>query len=464
MRRTADPMRLLSVEPRRVIRPVRPLRRFAAASWLAALVLVFSALLAFAPAPARADLQVLITRGVTNPVPIAVVPFAQVPQDGGFDVAAVVQHDLTGSGRFRLMARADMRAMPTTAAQVQAADWRAAGNDYVVVGRVSSPANGVLDVDCDLINTVTGQPVGSQRFVASAASLRNAAHQVSDFIYQKILGVRGAFATRIAYVSLIGQPPMQRYQLIVADADGENPRVILESPRPITSPAWSADGQWIAYVSFENRLSAVYVQRLSTGERRLVSARAGVNDAPAFSPDGKQLALTLSGSGGNLDIWLLDLASQRLTRLTNDPSIDTEPAWSPDGRSIYFTSDRAGGPQIYKLDVDNPSRVQRITFGSSYDAHAAVSPDGKRIAFVTQDGGNYRIAVKDLASGAVSVLTHGHLDQSPSFAPNGVTIIYSGRDGDVDTLQTVSVDGLVTQRLNSNQGDVREPAWGPFAH
>ncbi len=442
----------------------RAVRRLAAApSLLLAVALLLGSVPLLAPGVARADLQVLITRGVSNPIPIAVVPFAQTPADGGFDVAAVVQHDLQSSGRFRPMARQDMRATPSTAAQVQVADWRAAGNDYVLVGRMSSPSAGVLDVDCDLINTATGQPVGSKRFVANVSSLRNAAHQVSDFVYQQILGVRGAFATRIAYVSLTGAPPMQRYQLIVADADGENPHVIFDSPRPIMSPAWSADGQWIAYVSFENRLSAVYVQRLSTGERRLVSARAGVNDAPAFSPDGKQLALTLSGSGGNLDIWLLDLATQQLTRLTDDPSIDTEPAWSPDGQSIYFTSDRAGGPQIYKLDVANPARVERITFGSSYDAHPVVSPDGKRIAFITLDGNNYRIAVQDLASGTVTVLSHGHLDQSPSFAPNGATIIYTSRDGDMDSLQTVSVDGLVTQHL-SDQGGVREPVWGPFTN
>ncbi len=457
--RSTDPLRL--VTSLGMSRAARSPRRCSAPYWGAALGVLLAALLVLAPGAARADLQVLVTKGVSNPIPIAVVPFAQVPQDGGFDVAAVVQHDLTGSGRFQPMPRAQMRATPSSAAQVQAADWRASGDDYVLVGRVSSGANGMLDVDCDLVNTVTGQTVGSQRFVASAASLRNAAHQVSDFVYQKILGVRGAFATRIAYVSLTGQPPMQRYQLIVADADGENPRVILESPRPIMSPTWSADGQWIAYVSFENRLSAVYVQQLNTGQRRLVSARAGVNDAPAFSPDGRQLALTLSGSGGNLDIWLLDLATQRLTRLTDDPSIDTEPAWSPDGRSIYFTSDRAGGPQIYKLDVDNPSRVERITFGSSYDAHPVVSPDGKRIAFITLDGSDYRIAVQDLASGTVTVVSHGHLDQSPSFAPNGATIIYTSRDGDTDTLQTVSVDGQVTQRL-SDQGGVREPVWGPF--
>jgi TolB protein len=430
---------------------------------LLAAALTLAALLAFAPGPARADLQVTITRGVSNPVPIAVVPFAQVPQQGGFDVATVVQSDLTRSGRFKLMVRSDMRATPSAAAQVQVADWRAAGNDYVLVGRVSSPSSGVLDVDCDLVNTATGQTVGSQRFVANAASLRNAAHQVSDFVYLKILGVRGAFATRIAYVAVTGEPPMQRYQLIVADADGDNPHVIFESERPITAPTWSPDGQWIGYVSFQNRLSAVYVQRLSTGQQQLVSARAGVNDAPAFSPDGKQLALTLSGSGGNLDIWLLDLATQRLTRLTDDPAIDTEPAWSPDGRSIYFTSDRAGGPQIYKLDLANPSRVQRITFGSSYDARPQISPDGRNLAFITLDGNNYRIAVQELSSGTVTVLSHGHLDQSPSFAPNGASIIYASRDGDMDTLQTVSVDGLVTQRL-SDQGGVREPVWGPFTN
>jgi len=456
--------------PRRRRRPL-PTRRlpslqrlYTAAMRLGCPVLLLAAL-GLVAAPAHADLQVRITKGVTDPIPVAVVPFAHVPADGGFDVAAVVQQDLSSSGRFRLMPRQSMQAAPTSASQVLSADWKALGEDYVLVGRVSSPSPGVLDVDCDLVNTATGQPVGSQRFIADSASLRNAAHQVSDFVYQKILGVRGAFATRIAYVTVQGEPPNRSYRLVVADADGENPRVILESGQPIMSPAWSADGQWIAYVSFENRLPAVYVQRVSSGERRLVSARAGVNGAPAFSPDGKRLALTLSGSGGNLDIWVLDLSTQHLTRLTDDPAVDTEPAWSPDGSSIYFTSDRAGGPQIYRISVTNPNRIQRITFGSSYDARPVVSPDGKQLAFVTLDGKNYRIALQDLASGTVTVLSHGRLDQSPSFAPNGATIIYDGRDTDADTLQTVSVDGLVTQRLkSSDQGQVREPVWGPFMH
>ena len=424
--------------------------------------LLLGVAMGLAAAPARADLQVLITRGVTDPIPIAIVPFARaVPADGGFDVAAVVQHDLESSGRFRAMQRHDMLSTPTSANDVQAADWKAAGNDYVVVGRVTATSASELDVECDLINIQTGSRV-SQKFIANSASLRNAAHLVSDFIYSKILGVRGAFATRIAYVTVHGQPPSQHFQLIVADADGENPKVILESAQPIMSPSWSPDEQWLAYVSFENRLSGVYVQKVHTGERQLVSARVGVNGAPAYSPDGTHLALTLSGAGGNLDIWLLDLSTQGLTRLTDDPAVDTEAAWSPDGKSLYFTSDRAGGPQIYKLDIAQPKRVERITFGSAYNARPRVSPDGKKLAYVTREGGNYRIAVQDLASGTVSVLSHGSLDESPSFAPNGALIIYAGRDGEVGTLQTVSVDGLVTQRLKSDQGEVREPVWGPF--
>jgi len=413
--------------------------------------------------PAQAVLQIDITQGVTDPIPVAIVPFARaVPADGGFDVAAVVQHDLEGSGRFRAMARRDMLSQPTRAADVQAASWHAAGNDYTIVGRVSADGGGGLTIEFDLINVLTGQRLGGQRITATAATLRNAAHRVADFVYEKILGTRGAFATRIAYVAVEGQPPAQRFQLIVADADGENARIVLDSRQPIMSPAWSADGQWLAYVSFENRASSVYVQRVRTGERRQVSARVGVNGAPAWSPDGARLALTLSGSGGNLDIYVLELATQQLTRLTNNPAIDTEPAWSLDGRSLYFTSDRAGGPQIYRLEVADPTRVQRVSFGTAYNARPRVSPDGRALAFVTREDARFRIALQDLASGAVRPLSAGSLDESPSFAPNGAMLIYASHDSGRGALATVSVDGLVSQRLKSDQGDVREPVWGPF--
>jgi TolB protein len=413
--------------------------------------------------PAHATLDIEITSGVRDPVPIAVAPFAHATQADSLDVAQVIEHDLQGSGRFRALPRPQMPAQPSSADQVNAPLWKQAGSDYVVVGRVVDAGGGQLGVEFDLVNTLSGAKLATQRFVGAPGALRNAAHRVSDAVYQKILGVRGAFATRIAYVAVDGAPPAQHYQLIVADADGENQHLILESRFPLMSPAWSPDGQWLAYVSFETKHSAVYVQLVRTGERRLVSARAGVNGAPAWSPDGKSLALTLGGSGGNPDIYVLDLATQGLTRLTDDPAIDTEPSWAPDGRSLYFTSDRAGSPQIYQVPLQSGAHPKRITFTGNYNARPQLSPDGKQLAMVTLDNGNYRIAVQDLASGTVHVLSRGHLDESPSFAPNGATLIYSEREASRGTLATVSTDGLTGERLKAAGAEIREPAWGPFA-
>jgi TolB protein len=386
-----------------------------------------------------------------------------VPADGGLDVAQVIQHDLEGSGRFKALSRDRMPATPTRPDGVSPADWKSAGSDYVVVGRLSAIEGGQVAVDFDLLNTLTGQRVVGQRFIGTPTALRNAAHRVSDVVYEKILGIRGAFATRIAYVAVDGQPPAQKYQLIVADADGENQHLVLESRFPLMSPAWSPDGQWLAYVSFETKHSAVYVQLVRTGERRQVSARAGINGAPSWSPDGHKLALTLGGSNGNPDIYVLDLGSQSLTRITDDPAIDTEPAWSPDGKYLYFTSDRAGSPQIYRIGATPGDKPKRITFTGNYNARPRVSPDGSLLAMVTMDSGNYRIAVQDLGNGTQRVLSRGHLDESPSFAPNGATLIYAQREANAGSLATVSVDGLTGLRLKAEQGEVREPAWGPFS-
>jgi TolB protein len=420
--------------------------------------------LACAVPAARAELQIEITSGVRDPVPIAIVPFAHAGAvESELDVADVVQHDLEGSGRFRALPRDRMPATPSRANEVASPAWKAVGSDYVVVGRTTALDNGGLAVDFELVNTLTGARLAGQRFTGTPGAMRNAAHRVSDVIYQKILGVRGAFATRIAYVAVQGEAPTQHYQLIVADADGANQHVILESRFPLMSPAWSPDGQWLAYVSFETKHAAVYVQLVRTGERRQVSARAGVNGAPAWSPDGHKLALTLGGSAGNPDIYVLDLSTQDLTRVTDDPAIDTEPEWAPDGKSLFFTSDRAGSPQIYQIGVNAGAHPKRLTFGGNYNARPRVSPDGAQLAMVTLDNGNYRIALQDLARGTVRVLSHGHLDESPSFAPNGATLIYSEREGSRGSLATVATDGLTGLRLKASQGEVREPAWGPFS-
>ena len=423
------------------------------------------ACLMWAMPAARAELQIEITSGVRDPVPIALVPFARAegaPTD--VDVADIVQHDLEGSGRFRALPRERMPATPSRAEAVASPAWKAVGTDYVVVGRTSALDNGRLAVDFELVNTLTGARLAAQRFTGASGAMRNAAHRVSDVIYQKILGVRGAFATRIAYIAVQGEAPSQHFQLIVADADGANQHMVLESRFPLMSPAWSPDGQWLAYVSFETKHAAVYVQLVRSGERRQVSARAGVNGAPAWSPDGHKLALTLGGSGGNPDLYILDLASQDLTRITDDPAIDTEPEWAPDGKSLYFTSDRAGSPQVYQIGVHSGARPKRLTFSGNYNARPRVSPDGSQLAMVTLDNGNYRIASPGSCQwhGATSCRT-GISTNHRAFAPNGATLIYSERESSRGSLATVSTDGLTGLRLKASQGEVREPAWGPFS-
>ena len=411
-----------------------------------------------------AALVVEVTHGQNDAIPIAVVPFnSPTEAAGSFDVAQLVSGDLARSARFKTMDRKDMIDQPHVGASVQFDDWRRLNNDYIVVGQLQTQDADRYNIVFELYNVLTKERLLIYQISANKAGLRLASHQVADMVYQKILGVRGAFATRIAYVAVLGRLPTRSYRLIVADADGENPRVVMQSNEPLMSPAWSPDGQSLAYVSFEDRLPSIYVQVLKSGERRRVSARAGVNQAPAFSPDGSKLALTLSTRDGNLDIYTLDLATQALTRITDDPSIDTEAQWSKDGQSIYFTSDRAGGPQIYRVGVKPGDKPRRITFQGAYNARPRVSPDESQLTFVTQEDGAYRIATMDLRGrGDVQVLTKGRFDVSPSYAPNGAVILYASRDRGRGVLAIVSSDGRVQEKLVSNDGEVQEPAWSPF--
>jgi TolB protein len=408
----------------------------------------------------HAQLRLDITEGVRDAVPIAVVPFGGQAEGGPNDMAAVISGDLRLSGRFAPLDRQDMVARPTTGSEVRFQDWRLLKSDYLVVGRLVGDG-GTNAVAFELFNVQTGQSLLAESVQIVGQGQRAAAHRIADLVFERLTGIPGAFSTRIAYVSVDGTPPKQRHRLMVADADGYNPRTITESTEPIMSPAWSPDGQSLAYVSFETKTSAIYVQRLATGERRRVSARAGINGAPAFSPDGQRLAVTLSRDG-NLDIYLLELATQVLTRVTTDDAIDTEAAWSPDGQSLYFTSDRAGNAQIYRVDLDAAKQAQRVTFTNGYNARPRVAPGGNELAMVTLDRGGYRIAVMDLKTRALRVLTDGRQDESPSFAPNGATLIYASESRGQGDLALVSSDGRYRERLRSDSGDVREPAWSPF--
>jgi TolB protein len=413
--------------------------------------------------PARAQLHIEITSGVERPTPIAIVPFGwQGPAPVPFDLAGLVTQDLANSGRFDPIATSDMVSRPTRPLDVNFQDWRLVDVDELLIGRLSEPSSGNYTIEFNLFNVLRGEQELGFRLTASADNLRAAGHRIADMVFEELTGIKGVFSTRIAYVTDSREEGPQRYRLIVADADGANARVVTASPQPLMSPAWSPDGRRLAYVSFEGSQSAIYVQTLRTGTRQRASARAGINGAPAFSPDGRMLALTLSQQEGNVDVYTLDLATQVLRRITENPAIDTEPVWDHAGRNIYFTSDRAGGPQIYRVAAEPGGRAERVTFEGSYNARPRVSPDGESLAVVHLDRDNYRIAVVDIDTGLTQVLSRGSLDESPSFAPNGDTVIYATRASGEGVLASVSTDGRIRQQIESVEGDVREPVWSPF--
>ncbi|MEO0423233.1 MAG: Tol-Pal system beta propeller repeat protein TolB [Pseudomonadota bacterium] len=420
------------------------------------------AALCFASLSAQAQLVIEITKGEANATPVAIVPFATNGVPVELDVAAVVDADLTRSGRFAPIDRADMLARPSSGTEVDFGDWRLLGVDAIVVGRLARGNEDTVQIEFEVFDVVRAQQLLAYRIVAERAQLRTAAHLVADQVYEALTGTAGVFATRIAYITKDGGPGSERYRLFVADADGENALAVFDSPAPIMSPSWSPAGHRLAFVSFQDDRSAIYVQELATGEQTRVSSRQGVNSAPAWSPDGNKLALALSDGNGDLDIHVLNVATQELQQVTRSRGIDTEPVWSRDGRTLYFTSDRAGGPQIYRADVYS-GKTERVTFEGAYNARPRLSPDESRLAMVHNDGGNYRIAVLDLRSRALQVLTDGRLDESPSFAPNGSMIIYATQDEGAGVLAAVAVDGSVQQRLASQGRDVREPVWGPLA-
>ena len=413
---------------------------------------------------ASAQLEFDVTGFVGKRTPIAVVPFGWEgqEQEAPYDIDGVIAADLNRSGRFRPIPDNDMLQKPTASVEIDFDDWAILNVEAIVIGKLTQTGANAYSLQFQAFDVFTRQQLIGYRMPTSRGTMRQAAHRAADMIYEKLTGIPGVFGTKVAYVSATGTSENERrYSLVVSDMDGENQFTIMDSTDPIMSPAWSPDSRQLAYVSFEGNVSTIFVQTLRTGNRIKVSSRAGINGAPAFSPDGRQLVLTLGGVDGNLDIHTLDLASRQLKRLTTNRAIDTEGSWSPDGRMIYFTSDRGGSPQIYRVSVDGGT-PERITFEGSYNARPRLSPDGSKLAMVTLDRGNYRIGLLELDSRDLLILSTGNQDESPSFAPNSDSLIYATRQRSNGVLEMVSADGLVRQRLGSAAGDIREPVWSPF--
>jgi TolB protein len=406
--------------------------------------------------PARAQLTIEIIGGGANQIPVAVLPFAGesvLPQS----ITEIVEQDLTRSGRFRTLFVGGVNPPPTEMSQVNFADWKSRLADALVIGQAQKLADGRFEVRFRLLDVPKQAQLGGISYTLTASQVRLTAHKVADFIYEKLTGERGVFSTRIAYVVKQGT----RYELRVADADGQNAQSILSSPEPVMSPAWSPDGARMAYVSFQNKKPILFVQSLSASKQPApVAAYRGSNSAPAWSPDGKTLAAVLTRDGTS-QIYLMSADGGNLRRLTTSGAIDTEPFFTPDGQSIYFTSDRGGSPQIYRMAASGGEPV-RITFDGDYNVSPRVSPDGKTLAFISRVSGRFQLMAMDLESRQIQALTDGQRDESPTFAPNGRIVLYASDIDNRGVLYAVSSDGRFRQRLGIQAADIREPAWGPF--
>ncbi|MGB0459067.1 MAG: Tol-Pal system beta propeller repeat protein TolB [Porticoccaceae bacterium] len=409
---------------------------------------------------AYSELVIRVTEGNDQPTIIALSPFELNGLKITEDIAAIVESDLRRSGLFKLIPQEDMLAFPSNPNDVYYRDWRLLGTEYLVVGSMSVLTDGRYEIEFSLLSINSQKIQFTHKVRSSSSKIRDLAHSVSDKIYQSITGIRGAFSTRLAYVSVIREGDDFTYRLQVADADGARESLMLESKQPIMSPSWSPDGKELAYVSFETGRPAIFRQNLATATRQQLTNFKGLNGAPSWSPDGKTLAIVLS-KDGNPELYSLELDSGKLTRLTRHFAIDTEPAWMPDGKHILFTSDRGGTPQIYKLKLADRS-VERITFQGNYNARASIAPDGRTMAMVHRSSNVFHIAALDLNTRRLIELTETTLDESPSVAPNGAMLMYATKYKDRGILAAVSVDAGVKYNLPAKLGDVREPAWSPF--
>ncbi len=405
---------------------------------------------------ASAQLIIDVTTSAGRQIPIAIVPFANeltAPQN----ITPIIINNLTRTGLFRMVNTGGLTQVPSEPSQVNFVDWSSRNSEALVIGSINPAADGKFEVRFRLFDVAKQNQLTSIAYTVSASQLRATAHKISDEIYEKLIGEKGVFSTKIAYVLKRGS----RFELQVADADGFNPQTVLASQEPIRSPKWSPDGNKIAYVSFESRKSTVIVQDLLTGQRKTIANFRGDNYAPNWAPDGRRLVVALSKDAVS-QIYVISADGGDATRITQSNSIDTNATFTADGSNIIFVSDRSGGPQLYKVSASGGTPT-RMTFEGNYNVNPRVSSDGKLVAFVTRDASSHlRIATLELASNQVTILTDGPLDDSPSFSPNGRTILYESKSGGRGALGSVSVDGRVKSKLTSSAGDVREPAWGPY--
>ncbi|AMA64600.1 Protein TolB [Candidatus Arsenophonus lipoptenae] len=410
----------------------------------------------------NAEISIEITYSNSTAQPIAIVPFKWIGIGTlPYDIGQITSSDLRNSGKFNPINIKDMPQQPTTASEITPSIWSILNVNSVVVGQIQPASDGQYIIKYQLVDLIKspGMVLTQNKLKVTAKWLRYAAHTISDEVFAKLTGIKGAFRTRIAYIVKTSDKK-NPYELRVSDYDGYNQFTIHRSPEPLMSPAWSANGEQLAYVTFENGTATIVIQTLSTGDISEIINFPCHNGAPIFSPDGTQLAFVLSKTG-SLNIYIKNLLSGKIKQITNNRNNNTEPNWMPDNNTIVYTSDQSGSPQIYKVNINN-GIPERITWFGVQNQDPSVSPDGKFIIMVNSNNGKQQIVKQDLETGKIEFLTDTFLDETPSISPNGTMVIYSTLQGIGSELKLVSTDGCFKAHLVSSEKQVYFPSWSPY--